>query len=138
MQKYIKIVSFGLVLFFSITGLAVNAHNPDPETTTVRAEVVKVVSQEVQESPGINVKTEYQVIRAKILEGEREGQIVTVEEDFEGLDEGDKFFLNILETPEGGTIYGVNEFDRRGVLLGFFTLFVLAVVLLGKWKGVRS
>ena len=45
----------------------------------VKAEVVDVLSQEKKNVPGTGVQSIYQIITAKILEGDENGKVVTIE-----------------------------------------------------------
>jgi uncharacterized membrane protein len=103
-----------------------------------RAKVVEITSQETRLIPGTDTETLFQVLRAEILEGEKEGEIVTVENDYLELEAGEGFFLNYLITIEGTEIYSVRDADRRGALLWWVAIFAFVVIALGGKQGVRS
>jgi len=105
----------------------------------VRAKVVEVVSQEKKEVPGTDVQSVYQTIKAEILEGDKKGQTITIENDFLVLKKGDKFFLrHSISSLDGQEMYSVRDIDRRGVILGFIILFMVVVIIFSGKQGVRS
>ncbi len=105
----------------------------------IRAQVIEVVSQEKRVVPGTDAQSVYQTIRAKILEGDKRGEIVTIENDFLTLKKGDKFFLrHSTDGLDGQERYAVRDIDRRGVIISFIILFALAVLLFSGRQGLRS
>ncbi len=105
----------------------------------VRAEVVQVMNQERKTVPGTDVESNYQTIVALILEGERAGKEVVVENDFLSLERGDKFFLmRIVDAVDGHEVYSVRDVDRRGAILGFVLLFIAVILIFSGKQGVRS
>jgi len=105
----------------------------------VKAKVVEVISQEKKEVPGTDVQSTYQTIRAEILEGDKKGEVVTIENDFLVLEKGDKFFLrHSIDGLDGREMYAVRDIDRRGVIVGFIILFGIAVIVFSGKQGLRS
>ena len=88
-----------------------------------RAEVVSVTEEEMREIPGTETSILVQTLEAQILEGERKGEIISLENDYSPLKKGDKFFLNYLITIDGSEFFSVRDFDRRFIL--FFSLSFL-------------
>ncbi len=103
-----------------------------------RARVVEVLEQEIRPVPGTDTTTQFQKIRAEILEGEKKGEIITIENDYLSLKEGDRFFLNYLITINGAEIYSVGDVDRRSSLLLLLILFAGTIVIFGGKQGLRS
>lgn len=107
--------------------------------TTVRARVLEVLSQERQTLPGLPIETELQTIRAEILEGDEEGEIVTVENDYLSLSKGETFFLmHTVNGLDGTDYYSVSDPYRLDALLVLAVLFVAVVVAFGGRQGVRG
>ena len=105
----------------------------------VKAKVIEVVSQEKKEVSGTDVQSTYQTIRAEILEGDKKGEVVTIENDFLVLEKGDKFFLrHSIDGLDGREMYAVRDIDRRGVILGFIILFAIVVIVFSGKQGLRS
>lgn len=105
---------------------------------TLRGKVVEIVKQEQRQIPGTDTEHLYQTIKAEILEGEKEGEIITIENDYLELDEGDKFYFNYLVDIGGLERYEVINIDRKGSLIFLGLVFVFAVILFGGKQGVRS
>lgn len=105
---------------------------------TLRAKVVEIVLEEQRNVPGTDTVTQFQTIKAEILEGEKRGDIVIVENDYLKLEKGDSFFLNYLVTIDGDELYSVSEPDRRNGLYILIGLFVASVLIFGGWQGLRS
>jgi uncharacterized membrane protein len=133
--KTILILSFVVFLFSNI----VHAQEIHQDLQgTWPAKVVQILSDEQKHLPGLDIDTRVQKIEAEILEGPQKGKVVTLENDFIPLNEGDKFFLNYLITINGDEMYGVQEPDRIGALFFFIALFVLVVLIFGGLQGLRS
>ncbi len=111
-----------------------------PDTVvTMRAEVVNVYGEREETVQGTDVTQTLQAIRVKVLDGPEKGALVTLENDFLELDEGDVFYLNHTTSALDGTdYYSPVERDRTGALLILAALFVLVVVLFGGMQGVRG
>lgn len=103
-----------------------------------RAEVTSIISFESRDIPGTDAVTDIQTIQAKILEGERKGEIIQLENDFVRLKDNQKFYLNYLITEDGNEIYSVEDVDRRSPILFLTLLFVAVVLLFGRLQGLRS
>ena len=105
----------------------------------VKAEVVEILSQEKRYVPGTSVKTNFQTLQVKILEGESEGEVVSLENDYLNLKKGEKFYL--LETTrveDGSVVYAVHDKYRLPAVYFFVGLFILSVLLFGGMQGVRG
>lgn len=103
-----------------------------------RAEVVEIVSEGIKPIPGTDLNTKFQNIKAKILEGERAGEIVDIENDFIILKEGQKFYMNYLLTISGDEIYSVRDIDRRAIIFWMTIIFAAVILFFGGWQGFRS
>ncbi|MEX0916993.1 MAG: YibE/F family protein [Candidatus Paceibacterota bacterium] len=103
-----------------------------------KAKVLHVTDPKTIIVPGTSVESEVQSVEARILEGEREGEVVTFENDYILLERGDTFFMNYLVTIQGDEFYSVREKDRRGAMFVLFALFVAVVLLIGGMQGFKS
>lgn len=136
MKKFLFLFLF--VAFFTPATFSAQEIIQD-KVEILRAKVVEVSNQEERKIPGTDVTTTYQTIDAEILEGEKKGQIVTIENDFLVLTKGDKFFLRYsIDGFHGTEIYTVRDIDRRGVILGFVALFALVIIIFSGKQGLRS
>lgn len=103
-----------------------------------RAEVKEIVNSGEKSIPGTDAKTKYQSIKVEILEGERAGEIIEIENDFILLEVGQKFYMNYLITVQGDEIFSVRDIDRRSTLFFLTALFAGVVLYFGRWQGMRS
>lgn len=111
-----------------------------PDTTTlVRAKVLSIEKEEMRDVPGTSASHQIQTIQAQILEGEQKGTIVTIENDYLNLDEGEQFYLShTIDGIDGTEYYNVRDPYRLPQLFGIIMLFVLAVLIFGGIQGVRG
>lgn len=105
---------------------------------TLHGRVVEILHQEMREIPGTDTDHLYQTIRAEVLDGAKKGEIITIENDYLELDEGDKFYFNHNIDADGRETFGIINIDRKDSLIFLVGLFVLAVVVFGGWQGVRA
>lgn len=105
---------------------------------TWRARVLEVLESETREVPGIETQYLFQTITVEVLDGPLEGQVITIPNDYLELKKGNVFYFNYLVDIHGREQYGILNVDRRGSLVLLALLFVGAVILFGRWQGVRS
>jgi uncharacterized membrane protein len=109
------------------------------QMTTVKAEVTEVQTKKSEPLPGLDVPSPDQAIKAKILQGDKKGEIVSFDNDYVQLKKGDVFFLSYTVRADGGTpYYSVQEPDRLPTLYFFAALFILLVLLVGGKQGLRG
>lgn len=105
---------------------------------TWHGKVIEVLEEEIKPVPGAGTPHIYQTIKATVLDGPKEGEVLTIENDFLGLQPGDKFYFNYSVYIDGTEAYGIINIDRKDSLIFLVLLFVGAVVLFGGKQGVRS
>lgn len=105
---------------------------------TWHGKVLEILDEEVRTIPGTDTKQLYQSMRAEILDGPKEGEVITLENDYFTLDVGDKFYFNYNVYIDGSEAYGIVNIDRRGSLFILILLFMGAIIAFGGWQGVRS
>lgn len=111
----------------------------DSTVTTEKAKVLEVVKEEVRPVYGTDVTSTYQTLRVLILSGEEKGKEVVLENDYLSFKAGDVFFLTHTVSLSGEfEVYSVLEPDRLPALGILLAIFVLAVVVIGGWTGVRG
>jgi uncharacterized membrane protein len=135
-KKYFVRTLFVMLVLVPHFSLAQEVHNDFQGTW--RGEVLGIIEEEQRLIPGTETEHLYQTIEVKVLDGPQEGEIITIENDYLELDKGDKFYFNQYKYIGGEKVYAVTTIDRREALLFFVFLFVVAVVVLGGWQGVRS
>lgn len=137
----------GAFAFFFVSLLAasvvypVTGHGQELQSDykgTFRAEVVEILHQEMREIPGTDTEHLYQTVRVEVLDGPKKGEVVTIENDYLELDQGDKFYFNYNVDVDGVETFGIVDIDRTNALFVLGALFVFAVVVFGGWQGVRA
>lgn len=102
------------------------------------AKVLEIVDEEEKNIPGTNTNVLVQTIKAKLLDGERKGEILTLENDYHPMEEGDSFYMNYLITIDGTEILSVRDINRVPALTILVSIFVLCILLLGGFQGLRA
>lgn len=142
MFNFTKILFVNTFLFIFIFLGVVNVSAQElveDKTEILKAEVVEVLTQNTEELEGIGLPTTRQTLSIKILEGEKNGKVLTIENDYIIFEKGDKFFLYYtLDAIDGRESYSVRDIDRRPVIFFFIGLFVAVVLLFSGRQGVRS
>ena len=82
------------------------------------------------------------VVTASVTEGERAGEVFTIEQDANGVgkrpDKGDDIIVSADESPDGTVLYNFYDYERSSSLLWLSALFIGAVVILGRWRGAGA
>jgi uncharacterized membrane protein len=110
---------------------------------TVGAEVTQII-EEGEIDMGGHIQG-YQVARVNILEGEYAGIIMEIDygkrqirsDDYE-LNVGDKVMVAISKTPENVVNAYFVDYIRTGPILWLAITFAAAIILISRWKGLRS
>lgn len=109
------------------------------KTTIIKAQVEEVVREGLQDLPGFVSPEDYQTLRVRILEGEKKGEVITVENDYLPLKTGEKFYLvESISWEDGSVHYIVYDKYRLPMIYFLIGLFVLAVLIFGGVQGVRG
>ncbi len=135
-----KIVAVVLFIFFTLPAGQIYAQEIIQDKVEIlKAKVVEIINQEKKEVPGTDVQSVYQTIQAEILDGNKKGEIINIENDFLVLKKGDRFFLrHTIDGLDKRETYSVRDIDRQNVIIGFILLFVIVVILFSGKQGLRS
>jgi uncharacterized membrane protein len=104
----------------------------------VTAEIVEVVSEETREIEGTGTEAFVQELRARVLSGTREGEVVTFENELIPLKEGDDVYLHYLKTINGDEYFIFTDFKRHTQLWILGGLFVGLLLAFSGWHGLRA
>lgn len=139
-MKHMLIGSFfAVIALFSAPSSAIGQEVTMDTIQPALARVLEVINEESRRIPGTNVPSVNQTLRAEIIEGPEKGDIITVENDYFSLKQGDKFYLtHIVNDLDGADWYTVSGPYRLPSLLFFVALFVVTIVLLGGKQGIRG
>lgn len=128
-----------LFLFFISTPTFAQAQEVHQEfQETVKAVVLEVVKQFDREIMGTGATTTVQEMRIQILEGERIGEVVPLDNDLTILKKGDKIFVNRLQAIDETEYYIFKDVERRFPLVVIVLMFVALVIWLSGMQGVRA
>lgn len=109
------------------------------EHVIMKARVLKVLMQEERVVPGTEVHSIFQKIEAEILGGAERGKVVTVDNDYLSLDEGEVFYVNrVTHGLDKSIVYSVKDPDRLPALVFFAALFLICTVVFGGMQGLRG
>lgn len=114
--------------------------DPPYADTVFKAVVVEILEEGTRPLEGLDRDEQFQTIVARITEGPRAGELVTVENDSTVLlNVGNHFYLHRLapmgEEPE---LWSVGEPDRLWVLAALTALFIMVTVIVAGYAGLRS
>lgn len=105
---------------------------------TVPAVVLEVVEEYEREIVGTGASTTVQQLRVQLTGGEKNGEVVRLENDIVKLAKGDKIFVNRLVNIDGSEFYLFKDVERRSQLLYLTILFGVLVLVFAGWQGVRA
>jgi uncharacterized membrane protein len=115
----------------------------DDNQETVEARVIEVLEEGTLDQGGL--QQPYQKLRLEILSGRLAGRAVTVDYGTQTLGSSailyqpdDLVQATHLTRADGGDLFYITEPQRLTPLLVLFVTFVIVVVAVGRWKGVRS
>lgn len=115
----------------------------DPSQETVEARVIEVAEEGTIDQGG--VQQPYQKLRLEILSGQRAGRAVTVDYGTQTFGSSvvlyqpnDQVQVMRVARADGGDAYFITEPNRWGPLLLLLLLFVVTIIAVSRWKGVRS
>ncbi len=136
-----KIFLYFYILLFLLTPVFVLAQNSDE---IFKAEVIEIL-QEKEIISEDNLKTFQQNIKLKGLEGEWQNQEII----FQGIDDyqvikdnryqvGDTVLVAYSPGPVGEANYYITDYVRYQGLYWLALIFIILVILIAKWKGLRA
>lgn len=128
-----------LAVFLSVPVTVVSAQSAYEELQAIiPAVVVEIESEQEVHIPGTSASTTEQVVNARLLEGENEGDIVSFENDLIPLAPGDDIFLSHIRTINGDEIYILKDVNRRAELVTLFVFFISLLLMFAGWQGLRA
>ncbi len=138
---FIAFILWGAPYFF--TPLQLKEMSSTFGTGTLRAEVKEIIEEGQVDLGGL--VQDYQVMRVELLEGEYQG--ILMEVDYgrrqvrpEGIRfvAGDQIYVTLGQRPDGILTAYYVETIRTWPLLVLLGVFVCAILLISRWKGLRS
>ncbi|MCC5949414.1 MAG: YibE/F family protein [Nitriliruptoraceae bacterium] len=107
----------------------------------VAGEIQQVVIIEGEPDPTAGLSGELAQLRVLALDGPDEGEVLELEINTDGFPEirvGDRVALDRTPGPDGEIQYFITDFQRLPTLALLVGLFILAVLVISRWHGLRS
>lgn len=135
---FFKLIVVAFIVFFAQTAIiqAQELHSDFKEQLS--AEVLEIVDEYEREITGTEAKATIQEVRVVLQEGERAGEVVRFENELVTLKPGDNIFVNHVVTITGEEHFSYADYERRPALLFMVALFVVLLLVLSGWKGLRA
>ncbi len=115
----------------------------DPSQETAEARVIEVMEEGIVDQGG--VRQPYQKLRLEILTGQRAGRAVTVDYGTQSFGSSavlyrpdDHVQVMRVARADGGDAFFITEPNRWGPLLTLLLIFIVVIIAVSRWKGVRS
>jgi uncharacterized membrane protein len=137
-QNLFSKTTFLVVLFISVITVAQAQEIHTDFEERLAAEVLEVVGEYERDIIGTDAKTTVQEVRVVLQDGERAGEVVRFENELVTLKPGDQIFVDRLVTINGEEHFSYADYERRPVLVFLAILFVVMLLLLSGWQGVRA
>jgi uncharacterized membrane protein len=101
---------------------------------------IKASVESVEEVPcSFDPLLECQLSEIVLSEGERSGEVVAIEQSIDTtISSGDRILVEIVELGDGTEQVVFYDFQRSTPMLLLVVLFVAAIVVLGRWRGVGA
>lgn len=128
-----KFFTYTLLLFTCLVPSLLSAQQFSIDSQeTWKAKVLEIISERQEDI--FDTSHLVQTMEAEILKGPQKGKIIQIENDFQELKRGDRFYLIY----NGENSYVFITVARQGPLLLLLGIFALAVIAFGRWQGARS
>lgn len=138
-MKTLLSLPFLALLLFPATLNAQEVEYVRDTETIVKARVLEAETLPANLIEGTEVITERQRLTAEILEGEEDGRIVTFENDYTQLEEGDVFYLrHTVSATDGTETWSASDPYRISTLVVLTAIFLLLLFAFGGIQGIRG
>ena len=132
-----------IAVLFSITSypalISAQAEVIPDQMTFSKARVQEISNQRTEVIPGTGTPAKSQTITAEVLNGDKKGQVVTFENDYIQLSEGEVFYLRHTTNPiDAIDYYSVADPYRLDILIILAVAFFILAILFGGIQGVRG
>ncbi len=105
---------------------------------TAKAEVIKIISTETRELPGLETEVRVQEVSAKLLSGDKQGETISFSNELAELEVGDRIFIDRRVTIDGKEYFIFKDVDRHMELLVLSILFVGIIAWFSRAHGLRA
>ena len=115
----------------------------DGEWSELAADVIHAdIQSVVVDGCSFDETVSCRVITGSVTEGQRAGEVFEIEQDPDGIGKrpevGDEILVTIAESSDGTVLFAFYDYERSRSLIAIGILFVAAVVVLGRWRGIGA
>ncbi|EJO5348977.1 YibE/F family protein [Clostridium botulinum] len=147
--KNVFVIFICAILIFSLNSIvSAEDNNGVSSYTPVRGKVLKVIKEyeETQGQGNESEKLKVQDLQIEILEGDYKGKKVSIDNHVSPSKQNGTLYENndevllILEPGKNGELSSISiyQFARHKYLKNFLIFFCIIMVLIGRWKGIKS
>ncbi len=110
------------------------------DTTTIeKARVLEVTNEHATIIPGTDTPAKVQTLKAEVMEGLDKGKVVTFDNDYTQLKEGDPFYIrHIIDGTNGREFWSVSDPYRLNVIFILMAAFLALLFFFGGIQGIRG
>ncbi|MGE4282417.1 MAG: YibE/F family protein [Clostridia bacterium] len=145
MKKIFMTLTLFMMLFFFSPLVAVGQATEEAETLIYKAKVVEIKDTIEEKFEEGNILIITQVADVRILNKDLKGQIVEVQNSLSGnpaydidLQKGDVISLHMERIEGESPVFYVAGYERVGYIFQIIGIFLILLILLGGWKGLKS
>jgi uncharacterized membrane protein len=143
------LVGVALILSATVVGVVVlwpdvdqlPGADEEPLEDLVAGEIVSVVIEQGEDDEILGISGEFALLEVLALDGPDEGRVLELEVNTDGfppIEVGDRVAMDRTTGPEGEVTYFITDFQRLPTLLVLVGLFIVAVLVISRWHGLRS
>lgn len=105
----------------------------------IKAEVIEVVDHGMRDIVGTDLKSIYQTVTVRFIEGDNKDKEVKIENDYIKLSKGDRIYVfHSTDSLSGKEMYSVRDIDRSSVIFALVAIFVVVIIIFSGKQGLRS
>lgn len=142
------LAAVGVLLIATLVGVAAlwPSSADVPQVDTPAGELITAEVRSAQLVPGepdpiMGTSGDFVLVSVRLIDGADAGEIINLEVLADGYPEfnvGDRVHLAAIDMGDGALEYYINDFERLPVLLILLGVFVVAVLIVSRWHGVRA
>lgn len=137
-NSFSKIVSLAILVTAIIPSFGFAQELQQDFKERIKAEVLEIDSLTERSVTGTDSTTSVQELRIKLLAGERTGEIIDLTVEKVILEVGDVIFVHRIVDIGGNEYVTYADMERRPVLFAIAFVFVVMLLVLSGWQGLRS
>ncbi len=117
------------IIFFLPFIVSAEEYDNSSKQKIFSGKVLEILSEEMRAGPNTNTKHIHQVIKVEVLSESKQGDILTVKNDYLKLQVGDKIYFKQNIFGENEKSFWVFDVDRKSSLLFLGIFFIMTVLI---------